>query len=277
VTYIHPSDIASVAAAFPGLKLAVLQILNDDAYDEEELRFAAVPPAPWRNLRILRVYDLDLHERHIAAGAFSTLLSLLRGAGELTDLSLEPDPRVDVDAGYVESPWTDADVAALLAHAPAALESLTVSPIAALTDATVAGCPHRPALKTLKLGWLPAVYGSIWLYQLLYRPELTPAGLLALGRALPGLQSLKVYCCCEHSDEVESAWCQLKRAWVEQLNALGCEQPALGARADGSDGGGSGGGGSDGGLRWTVADDAALLLAIRRALAREAAAGVRLA
>jgi hypothetical protein len=241
---VRHSGLPSLAAAFPTLSTANIRISGGD--DGEAPHPAATAPAPaaWHSLESLLIYGLNtLQERHMAAASRS-LLSLLRGAGGLTTLVLNTD-----DDGADLTAWRDADVAALLARAPLSLERLTLYPVAALTDAAFAGCPYRPALKLLELYWTEP-------------PQTMPGGLLALGRALPGLQVLDLGAyILEEGENGDGGEEQRMRAWIEQLDALGggggglpqrCAQPAKKSEVE-------------------------LVLAIRRALAREAAAGVRLA
>jgi len=259
---VHHSELPSLAAAFPGLRQVTELTIFDDGDDDEEPHPAAVPAAPaaWRSLQTLTTRGLKLQERHMAA-VFNWLLRLLRGASELTSLDLGCWTwDVDNDEEFAPTAFSDADVAALLANAPATLTSLKACSVAALTAAAFAGCPPRPALKTMFLRWMAP-------------PRLNTAGLLALGRALPGLERLCLRPIVE--DDGLDGEQQRKRAWIEQLDALGGSaaagrrrrrrrrrrvQPSFaGADDDDSD-----------------EDDTELLRAIRRALARDAsAAGVR--
>ena len=259
---VHHSGLPSLAAAFPGLRGATITevVDGDDDEDGEAPHPAATAPAPaaWHSLQTLAISGFNtLQERHMAA-ALDSLLSLLRGAGELTTLELKTD-----DDGEDFTAWGDADVAALLARAPLSLERLTLYPAAALTDAAVAGCPYRPALKALHLLWTEP-------------PELTPAGLLALGRALPGLVSLYFI-----ADQDGPRACdeETESAWVQQLDALGGGGGGGGGTAEASsraaDGDDESSDGEDDGSDGEEDDE--LVLAIRRALAREAAAGAPLA
>jgi hypothetical protein len=264
---VHHSGLPSLAAAFPGLRDAInMEVVDgddddddddgddgsdddggdgdedEDEDDDEAPHPAAMPaaPAPWRRLQTLHIEGFELlQERHFMP-TVKALLSLLRGATKLTTLRLTSVPLSEENEdtwGAAEPHWGDAEVWALLAYVPLSLESLELYPLAALTDGAFADCPCRPALKTLQLLWLEP-------------PELTPGGLLALGRALPGLQSLYIY-----ADEEAGGYDEedTQSAWVRQLDALG------------------------GGAQPAVGSGNALLPAIRRALAREAAAGARLA
>jgi hypothetical protein len=122
---------------------------------------------------------------------------LLRGAGHaLTHVTLEPS-----FIGSGRRALGDAAVAALLANAPPGLESLAIHRVGELTDAAFAGCRPLPTLWWLELRQQA---GPL---------RLTPAGLLALGRALPGLQALDLAPESQAREGVE-------RAWVEQLDAL---------------------------------------------------------
>jgi hypothetical protein len=246
--------LASLAAAFPGLREATNIWVSDDGAAAAAPHFAAAlpAPAPWRGLRTLQMSGLnDLRSSDDVASAFSTLLSLLRGASELTSLELASPGEGDED--FALTPWRSADVAALLPLLPRTMESLAFCPVAALTDAAFVSCPHLPALRSLRLRWT------------VEPPQLTPRGLLALGRALPGLQSLRLSYCLEFDDEMAEQDYASKWGAVAQLDAL-C-------------GGGFDYGafyGDEGELE-EEEDGKALLIAIRRALAHEAAAGVRLA
>ena len=237
---IEHTGLAALAAAFPMLTTAGIRIFGGD--DEEAPHPAAMPAAlaPWRSLQTLQIEGFELlDERHIRS-AFNALLALLRGASELTTLeltSVEMDEEFDDDDIYPRTGWRDADVAALLAHAPATLESLKLCPVASLTDAAFAGCPPLPALKTLHLHWMAPL-------------RLTPGGLLALGRAMPGLERL---CLSAEPFAQGIGGDEQSMAWIAQLDALG------------------------GGAQPAEGSGNALLLAIRSALAREVAAGARLA
>jgi hypothetical protein len=161
------ADLASLAAAFPALRTAAIVILGGGGADAApRFRADGAAGAPWRQLKALQVHGVDATRANADA-----VLSLLRGCTR--ELA-----RLELSGAHAPAAWRgDADVAALLAHAPPTLESLVVGPVASLADGAFAGCPPRPALKTLHLHWAPPL-------------QLTPAGLLALGRALPGLRSL---------------------------------------------------------------------------------------
>ena len=264
------AGLASLAAAFPGLREASLGILDGFDSHAEAPHSAAMPQAPaaWCNLRDLRASFDGLEERHLAA-AFNSLLSLLRGAGELTSLELTSE-EVDDDEYYEGTAfWSDTDVAALLAHAPATLESLTVYPVAALTDAAFIGCSLRPALKALRIRWSQPPQ-----LMLIGEPlQVTPVGLLALGWALPGLEHLRLSIVPGKFDGGYDE--QRKRALIGQLDAMcgggggGVQQrrapPALGSHANCCEHCGRC---VDGDSDSDSEDDDELLLAIRRVRAR---------
>ena len=71
--------------------------------------------------------------------------------------------------------------AALLAGLPLAEKVFLSYTTGSITDATFLNLPPRPALRWLKLT-------GIWHF----RAQLTPAGLLGLGRTLPGLTTLQL-------------------------------------------------------------------------------------
>jgi hypothetical protein len=259
---IYHTGLASLAAAFPGLREAT-EISVFDGCRAAAPHLAAPappPPAPWRGLQTLQMSGLNnlVYSDDVAA-AFSTLLSLLRGASGLTSLDLgsiylasHPGDYID-DEDFELAAWRSADVAALLPLLPRTMESLAFYPVAALTDAAFVSCPYLPALRSLDLRWA------------VEPPQLTLKGLLALGRALPGLQSLRLAYCGSYYEGITEHDFASRRAAVEQLDAL-C------------------GGGFDYGAFYgdegeaaEAVDGKALLIAIRRALAHEAAAGVRLA
>jgi len=275
-----PHGLASLAAAFPGAREAVVQLLEgdyDDESDDDEAAAAAAPPPartaaraaaaavapvqpPWRELSSLHLRGFETLLGDDAVAAFGALLALLEGARGLSVLHLE-GARVTAATPMAG----DAHVAALLAAVAPTATRLCISPVGSLTDAAIAGCPLHPAVQ-----WLGLYPG---------RPspfKLSPAGLLALGRAMPGLELLSL----------EDANAAAVKRWVKKLDAL----RVLGGRGRGAAAGGSGAAGGGSASDSVSGDSAsggyaqpaegsgnAILLAIRRALAREAAAGVRLA
>ena len=150
--YAEESGLASLAAAFPGLREATEIVLvngrGDDDDDDEDPAAMSAAPAPWSSLKTLQLERFETLEERRRAVALASLLSLLRGAGELTSLELAGgfDPFAEDTTS-----WSSADVAALLAQLPRALESLTISPVAALKDAAFTDCPFHPALVSLHL------------------------------------------------------------------------------------------------------------------------------
>jgi len=264
---IRHSELASLAAAFPGLRKACIRIYDGDDDKAPRLSRAPLAPAPWRSLKALQIIGFELLEQRHTPAAFNSLLSLLRGAGELTSLELTSEEVDDDDYCEGTAFWSDADVAALLAHAPPTLESLTVYPVAALTDAAFIGCSLRPALKALRIRWSQPPQ-----MMLIAEPlQVTPVGLLALGWALPGLERLRLTIAPGKFDGDYDE--QRKSALIGQLNAMcgggggGVQQrrapPALGSRACEHCGRCV-----DGDSDSDSEDDDELLLAIRRVRAR---------
>jgi len=148
-----PNNLKSLISAFPSVVSACLLIFHEDVFYPP-----SKPTAGWW----LRSLDL---ERHSSAAHLSpaTLMRLLGDMSGLMEL------RVSTDGGCV-------DLGALLAAAPQLLRLALET--GALTSVDLATSPALPRLPRLK-----------WLYS---AAGLSVRGLLALGRAAPGLTRLRL-------------------------------------------------------------------------------------
>jgi hypothetical protein len=153
-------DFRALMAAFPSVACARLQIFDAGVFHPSPSRDAG-----WR------LRSLDLDARTVTGASALELLPLLGGPGGLRELRA-------IDGGC-------ADLGALLAAAPQ-LRRLRLD-ASFLKDAALEACPDHASLRWLRLHSSHSAAG------------LTVRGLLALGRAAPGLTRLQL------DEDLESA------------------------------------------------------------------------
>jgi|APGre2960657404_1045060.scaffolds.fasta_scaffold51761_1 hypothetical protein len=176
--------LSALTRAFPAVRDAELRCLWDGDYPDG-VHVDPLPQSGWR----------DIQRLDIRGDTLQPLLPALRLLGALGG-SLK---RLEA---HIFRPVDDADFLALLAASPA-LEELHLAR-ADLSDAALEACTALPGLRQLSLGYRVDP-GAPWGPSL----RLTVAGLLALGRAFPGLR-----------EEPCGLDIGSSSGWVEELDAL---------------------------------------------------------